>query len=141
MNRIQKMAVFNLITFGIASVLTIIAIAVLYNLFGWPKARVGFAFISIGALGAFSPLIFKKDSGAVTFDERDKLINRTAALGGFVASYLWLCLAGTAFLMLFSPEDLKEFGLPLLLFGGMVIVYIVSSILILIQYGRNRVNG
>ncbi len=136
MNRTQKDAVFNLIVFSIAALITTATIITLYCLFGWPKAALGLAFISIGGLGGLSPFIFKKDAGAVTYDERDKLINRTAALGGFAASYIWFCLTGTAFVMLLTPELLKSFGLPLMIFGGLLVVFIVRSIMLLILYGR-----
>lgn len=140
MNRIQKIAVFNLVVFSIAALTTTIAIITLSFIVGWPIATAGLAFLGIGGLGGLSPLIFKKDLGAVTCDERDRFINRTAALGGFAASYLWFCLTGTAFIMFLSPELLKKFGLPLMIFGGMYVVYIVHSIMILVQYGRSGVN-
>lgn len=140
MNRIQKIAVFNIVIFGVATLTTAIAVTTLAFTVGWPRASAGLAFLAFGGLGGFSLLIFKKDPGAVTCDERDRLINRTAALGGFVASYLWFCLTGTFFVMLLSPELLKKFGLPLILFGGMFVVFIVHSILILVQYGRNNSN-
>ena len=141
MNRAQKIAVFNLVVLGTASLLTAIAIITLYYRVGWPKAAAGLAFIGIGGLGGFAPLIFKKDPGAVAYDERDILINRTATLGGFAVSYLWFCLSGTAFVMLLTPELLKKFGLPLMIFGGMFVVWIVHSIMILVQYGRGGDNG
>jgi len=141
MNRIQKIAVYNLVVFSITSLLTTTAVIILSVTIGWPKASAGLACLSIGAFGAFSPLIFKKDPGAVTFDERDRMLNRTAALGGFAASYLWFCLTGTAFVMLLSPELLKNFGLPLMCFGGMFVVYIVHSIIVLVLYGRVSSDG
>lgn len=137
MNRMQKIAVFNLVVFGIASLLATAAIITLSRLVGWPKAAAGFAFLGVGGLAGFSPLIFKKGPGVVTCDERDKLINRTAALGGFAASYLWFCFTGVAFDLLFSPELFKKIGLRLMIFGGMFVVFIVHSILILVQYGRS----
>jgi hypothetical protein len=141
MNRTQKDAVFNLVVFSIAALITTAAIITLYCLFGWPKAALGLAFLSIGGLGGLSPFIFKKDAGAVTYDERDKLINRTAALGGFAASYVWFCLSGTALVNLCEPMILKSFGLPLMIFGGLLVVFIVRSIMLLVLYGRGGGDG
>ena len=58
-----------------------------------PNALRGLAFMAVSGLGGLSVLIFKKEKGKVTFDERDKLINRRAGLAGFVMAYLFVCLA------------------------------------------------
>jgi len=136
----QKIAVYNLVVFGTASLLTTIAIITLYHFLGWPRATAGLGFMGISGFAGFSPFLFKKGPEKVTCDERDVLINRTATLCGFAASYLWFCLAGTAFVMLLSPELLKRFGLPLMILGGMFVVVIVHSIMIFAQYGRSRDN-
>ncbi|MGB8226002.1 MAG: hypothetical protein WCE45_03910 [Sedimentisphaerales bacterium] len=138
MNRAQKIAVYNLVVFGTALLLATVAIIILYCLFGWQIATAGMAFLGIGGFGGLAPFIFKKDAGKVTCDERDILINRTAALGGFVTAYLWFCLVGTIFIFLFEPEVLKRLGLPVLIFGGGFVVWIVHSIMILVQYGRSK---
>lgn len=138
MNRTQKIAVFNLVVFGTSLLLAAIAVTVLYLLFGWPRANVGLAFIGFSGIAGFSPIIFRKQKDVIDVDERDKLINRTAAFGGFAASYLWFCITGTAFVNLMEPIFLKKFGLPVMIFGGMYVVFIVHSVLILVQYGRRK---
>jgi hypothetical protein len=140
MNRAQKIAVFNLVVFVSASLITAVAVTILYYIFGWPAAARGMGFVGLGGLAGLSPLIFKKDPGTVTFDERDKLIHRTATRIGFVSSYLWFCLTGTIFAVLFEPALFKRLGLPIMIFGGAFVVGIVSSMVLLILYGRSNSN-
>jgi hypothetical protein len=140
MNRIQKIAVFSLVVLGCTLLITAISMGLSYHYQGWPKAAKCFGLISLGGLAALSPLFIKKDSGAVACDERDKLITRTAGLIGFIASYLWFCLTGSAFAFLFEPEIFKSLGLPIMIFGGAFVVVIVQSIMILVQYGRGDKN-
>jgi hypothetical protein len=132
----QKIAVYKLIVFGSSSLLTIIAVITLYCFFGWPAATSGLSFFAIAGFAGLTPFLFKKGTEKVTCDERDILINRTAALGGFATAFIWFCLAGTLFIFLFEPEILEFVGLPVLIFGGGFIVEIVHSIMILVQYGR-----
>ncbi|MFA6176281.1 MAG: hypothetical protein WC765_06860 [Phycisphaerae bacterium] len=140
MNRMQKIAVFNLVVLGGSSLLTIIAVITLYCFFDWRIASAGLGFMGIMGFSGLSPFIFKKGTEKVTCDERDILINRTAALGGFVSAYVWFCLAGTLFIFLFKSEVLRKLGLPMLICGGGLIVGIVHSIVILVQYGRGGRN-
>jgi len=136
MNRMQKIAVFNLVVLGTASLLTATAMIILYCYFDWRIASAGLGFMGIMGVAGLAPVLFKKGTEKVTCDERDILINRTAALRGFVLAYIWFCLAGTLFIFLFKSEVLRKFGLPVLICGGGLIVGIVHSIAILIQYGK-----
>jgi len=140
MNRAQKIAVFNLVVFSSVSLITAVAVTILYYIWGWPEAARGMGFVGLGGLAGLSPLIFKKDPGTVTFDERDKLIHRTSILAGFAMSYLWFCLTGTVFAFLFEPLLFKRLGLPIMIFGGAFVVGIVSSVVLLILYGRSDKN-
>jgi hypothetical protein len=134
----QKIAVFNLVVLGTASLLTVVAMTILYCYFDWRIASAGLGFMGIMGFAGLSPFLFKKGDEKVACDERDILINRTAALGGFVSAYVWFCLVGTLFMFLFKSEVLRKFGLPVLIAGGALIVGIVHSIMILIQYGRSK---
>ena len=82
-------------------------------------------------------MIFKKDEGAVDFDERDKLINMRAAVAGFAFSFLFVGLACMVPFFVFGPQaSMQVFWLPLIFGGGGITVYIVHSVAILVQYGR-----
>ena len=88
MNRMQKISWMMVICIGIATVLSTIAVTVLYFRVGFPRAWSGLTFLGIAGFGGLSPLIFKKDPGPIQTDERDKLINLKAARAGFALSYL-----------------------------------------------------
>jgi len=101
-----------------------------------PKAIAGLAFMGIAGLGGFSPLIFRKDKGKVTFDERDKLIKRRAALAGFAASYLFVGLACMIPFSVLGPKaSVSVVWLPNIFAGAALSAFFVTSIAILIQYG------
>ena len=72
MNRLQKIAWFNLVFAGLAVMASLVAVAVIGGLYGWPKAFAGFGFLGIAGLGALALLIYKKPQNqAVELDERD----------------------------------------------------------------------
>ena len=137
MNRVQKIAWSLVITISTGVIAGCVAFAVLYFKIGMPKAVAGFALIGIAGLGGFSPLIFRKDKGKVTFDERDKLIKRRAALAGFAASYLFVGLACMLPFSILGPKASISVGwLPNIFGGAALSAFFVTSVAILVQYGR-----
>jgi len=136
MNRVQKIAWSFVITISFGFILSCIAIAILYFKVGMPKALAGLGFMGIAGLGGFSPLIFRKDKGKVTLDERDRLINRRAALAGFGASYLLVGLACMIPFFILGPKaSISVIWLPNIWLGTFMIAFFVHSVAILIQYG------
>ena len=137
MNRAQKIAWSLVITISFGFILSCIAVAVLYVKVGMPKAVAGLGFMGVAGLGGFSPLIFKKDKGKVTFDERDKLIKRRAALAGFATSYLFVGLACMIPFSILGPKaSISVTWLPNIFGGAALSAFFVTSVAILIQYGR-----
>ena len=137
MNRAQKMALLIVITTSFGFILSCIAIAILYVKVGMPKAVAGFALIGIAGLGGLGPLIFKKDKGKVTLDERDRLIQRRAGLAGFTTAYL---VAGLAcmipFFVLGPKANVSVIWLPMIFMGAGISHFFVHSVVIMAQYGR-----
>lgn len=143
MNRVQKIAWLMVISISTAVVLSAIAVAILYYIFGIPKfAAAGLGFLGIAGIGGLGPLIFKKDKGPVTCDERDRLINSRAALASFSASYLVVGLTCMVpFFVLGPNSSVSITWLPLIFgFAGLT-VFFVHSVAILIQYGQARKGG
>ncbi len=137
MNRWQKIAWSLVITISVGFILSCIAIAILYVKVGMPKASAGIAFLGIAGLGGFSLLIFKKDKRQVTFDERDKLIKRRAALVGFAASYLFVGLACMIPFSVLGPKaSIPVHWLPQIFGGAAISFFFTHSVAILVQYGR-----
>jgi hypothetical protein len=137
MNRIQKTAFWLIVWISFGVVAAVIAIAISYFKVGMPKALAGLGFLGIAGLGGLGPLIFGKDKGKVTSDERDRLINHRAALAGFGAAYL---VTG---LVCMLPFSILGYGaaipitwLPIIFMADGLALFFVHSLAILIQYGR-----
>ena len=142
MNRMQKVAWCFVVCISTAVVMSLIAVAVLYYIVGMPKALAGFCFLSIAGLAGFAPLIFPKDKGKVTCDERDTLINRRAAIAAFGVSYLVTGLACMLpFLILGPHASISVNWLPNIFMAAGLTVFFVHSAAILIQYGRKEKNN
>jgi len=125
MNRTQKIALSLVITISAGFILGCIA---------------GLGYIGIAGLGGFSPLIFRKDKGKVTVDERDKLIKRRSALAGLAASYLFVGLACMIPFSILGPKaSISVTWLPNIFAGTALSAFFVTSVAILVQYGwRNE---
>ena len=142
MNRAQKIAWSLVIAVSFGFVVSCIAVAIFYVKVGMPKALLGFGFMGIAGLAGFSPLIFKKDKGKVTFDERDRLIKRNAALAGFAASYLFVGAACMIPFSVLGPKGVISVRwLPYIFAGAALSSFFVHSVAVLVQYGwRNKHN-
>ena len=136
MNRVQKIAWSFVVTISVAFLLSCIAIAILYFKVGMPKALAGLGFMGIAGLGGFSPLIFQTENGKVTLDERDRLINRRAALAGFGTSYLLVGLVCMIPFFILGPKaSISVIWLPYIFGGAGLSMFFVHSVAILVQYG------
>ena len=138
MNRAQKIARFNLIVIMIAIILSAIAVSVLYLVVGLPMRRAagGFGFIGICGLMGLSPFLYKKGSGKVSFDERDLLIQRNASLGAYSIFWVLFVLAAMVPIFVLGPKGMVSVKyLAAMVFGGMIIVVLVQSVITLGAYG------
>lgn len=136
MNRIQKMALFMAIVISIALLLSTIATATLYYLVGFPIAQAGLGFLGIAGLGGLAPILFKKDKGKVTIDERDQIINKKAALASFAAAYLVVGLTCMLPFFIMGPKaSIQVTWLPMIFMAAGITNFYVHSIVILLQYG------
>jgi len=137
MNRAQKAAWLMVISISTAVVLAAIAVAILYYIFGMPKvAAAGLGFLGIAGVGGLGPLIFKKDKGPVTCDERDRLINSRAALASFSASYMvvgLMCMV--PFFVLGPKSSVSITWLPFIFLAAGLTGFFAHSVAILVQYG------
>ena len=137
MNRAQKIAWFTLIVAGIGSVISIIVVVLLAAKFGFPKAFAGFACMAVTGLAGFAGVIFRKDKGQVTFDERDKDIHIKACWAGFGASYGFVGVICMSTWFANGPDGTVSANLlPNIFIGAMITMIIAQSITTLIQYGR-----
>ena len=142
MNRVQKMAWWMVITFLVAVVVSCIAILVLYFYFKveMPRAMAGLGFIGLAGFGGLGPLIFKKDKGAVTYDERDKIIHLKASRAAFAIFFIATSLLTFVAVPLLRGGNgsisVKELGC---LFAIATIPFWPAwSIMVLMLYGKDK---
>jgi len=138
MNRAQKIARFSLIVILISLTLSIIAVGVLYFIVGQPirLALGGFAFIAICSLSGLSPVLYKKERGKVSFDERDLLIQKKASLAAYSIFWFLFVLAAMIPFFVLGPKGIISVKyLPAMVFEGMVTVMLVQSVVTLEEYG------
>ncbi|MGA2678337.1 MAG: DUF2178 domain-containing protein [Sedimentisphaerales bacterium] len=138
MNRIQKMAWWMAIWISAGVILAAIAVAVMFWVIGmpWSIARAGLAFLGIAGFGGLASLIFKKDKGKITCDERDRLINNRAAVAGFCAAFLVTGLACMLPFFILGPEaTISVTWLPNIFMAAGLATFFVHSVAILVQYG------
>lgn len=141
MNRQQKIAWFLVITISLATVISCIAFTVAYFMVGMPRALGALGFMGIAGIGGFGPLIFGKDKGNVTFDERDKQIKRRAALAMFGASYLVMgAVCMIPFFILGPKASISVTWLPSIFGAAGICAFFTHSVAILAQYGRGGGN-
>jgi len=108
---------------------------------GFPKIAVAFA----GAILACGVIVlisrFKKDKGAVTFDKRDKLIEKNAHLAGFGAVYLFVILISMIPPAIDPQAKIPTTWFPGLLIGAVLCQAFAQSLSTLIQYGWGGKDG
>ena len=141
MNRMQKISWLNIICCGVALVLSSLSISILYYLFGFPVASAGLGFLGIIGVTGLGSVIFKKDPGEVSYDERDHLINSKAARASFVLSYLIFILVCMGLWGYFKFQNVKTISidiLPMLVWPPFFTAILGHAIMILILYGKDN---
>ena len=143
MNRAQKIAWWMVITILLALAVSLTVFCVLYAKMGFTRAlRLGFACMGIAGFGGLAPLIFRKDKGKVTFDERDRIIKRRAALACFAISYgIYGVLSMTIWKVVGAGNSINVDVLPAVWCAAAISAFFTHSVAILIQYGWGGKDG
>jgi len=137
MNRVQKISLTMVITVSLGLSLAITLIVMRLLDLGVPRIAFLFPVFIAGSGGIISIACFQKDKDAVTFDERDKLIEKNANLAGFGAVYLYVILMSFLPIGILGEEaSILVTWCPVLLIGAGFCQAFAQSIGILIQYGR-----
>jgi hypothetical protein len=124
----QKYAWFNLAVIA----LTIVIVIPLLPILG-KGALGGSGFL--GLLG-FGVLFFRKKPGKVLTDERDQLINMRSNVLAYAIFWVIYALAAALLPPLVYGQDgaVPVSVVQISVFGGLILVYVVMSIAILVQY-------
>jgi len=135
MIRQQKIAVTVLIVSLLGMFLGITVILMRRFIPDFPKTAVAFGSLIL----AFGVIVFisrfKKDKGFVTFDERDKLIEKNAQLAGFGAVYLLVILVSYLPIGIAPEAKIPTKWFPFLLPVAVLCQCFAQSLAFLIQYG------
>jgi hypothetical protein len=135
MIRQQKIAVTVLIVSLLGLLLGITVILLRRFIPDFPKTAVAFG----GVILALGVIVFvsrlKKDKGAVTFDERDKLIEENAHLAGFGVVYLLVILVSYLPIGIAPEAKIPTKWFPFLLPMAVLCQCFAQSLATLIQYG------
>jgi len=125
-----------------ALVISLVAVGILYQYVGMPRALIGFSFMGITGLGGLAPLLFRKDEGSVAADERDQLFQRRAAIAGFATAYMVFggaCMI--PFFILGPAAVISVTWLPMIFMGAGISHYFIYAVTILSQYGWSGKGG
>ena len=137
MNRQQKIALTVLILSLFAMFLGITLTLMKHYVPGFPKKDIAFpAFILSLGVFIFISRFLKKDKGAVTFDERDKVIEKNAHLAGFGTVYLLVILVSYLPIGIAPEAKIPTKWFPFLLPLAVICQCFAQSLATLIQYGR-----
>ena len=127
MNRLQKIAWFNLKVLAVGGSVSLLIIAVSLAAGGLVITYVGFLLLGITALiTTLSSLLVGKEPGRVTFDERDATIEKKSY-------YIGHCLLWCIFIVT-CLTAIPTAGSAILV-TALVTVQLVQSVATLVQYG------
>ena len=141
MNRIQKMAVFNICVLLTSILLSGAAVIWIGIKHGYPFGLCGFGFLGLSIFRFFGHIIYPKKKGSI-FDERDEHIQKQAVFNGESASntlFLSVFLIGFFIGGIDATITVGRFGV--IIAGAYVTSKLIESITILILYGREGRNG
>jgi hypothetical protein len=133
------MAWMTVICVGIAFILSIIAVTILYFKIGFPRASGGLGFMGLSGLAGLAPVVFKKEKGAVELDERDRMIQLQATKAGFAASYGVFGILAMGIWTVKGHDQLIDINiLPQIWMTAFITAFFVQSLTTLILYGKDN---
>ena len=142
MNRIQKMAWYNLIVIFAVIIIVSVVFAVLYHIYGLPYARGSLGMLGLFGLLGPSAILFRAKPGKVDFDERDLLIQRkSTAIAYSVFWVLWIAGSMITWAIKGAENQISVNILPIMVMLGGLTVVLVQSIAILSQYDQKEKNN
>ena len=147
MNRVQKIAWFQLAVVGIAVVMSIILTLAFRRKYGYELAEawwLGSAYRTLllvfAVLGPM--IIFRKKKGKVDFDERDLMIDRRAMIVAFGATYIFFILVCFVTWLAAGLDDpIPAYWLVRIVIGGWLTSIVGHSLTTVVCYGWGGKGG
>jgi hypothetical protein len=137
MNRVQKIAWYQLIVIISGLVITGAVVAFVVHTKGSKYVHFGLMPLLLLAFVHFDRVFFPLKAGKIAFDERDDMIRKkavTVAYTVFWVAFIFGCIS--PLLVLGPKASISVSVLPLMLFCAAIVIRIVWSVAVLIQYGR-----
>jgi len=136
MNRLQKMALYNLIVIAIVLLIVVLVVGLIYHYQGLQEAREAIPLAGLFGLLGLSGVLFRKKRGGTDFDERDQLILRKSTAVAYSVFWVaWIAASMTIWAVLRRRGTVRVDILPIMVLIGGLIVVTVQSVAILAQYG------
>lgn len=141
MNRLQKIAVYQLTVIFTALVAAVIVwIAVRSK--GWEYAYFGLIPLILLTFVRFDRMFFPIKAGEIVYDERDEMVKKKAVVTAYTVFWIAFVLGCIIPLFILGPNSTIHISvLPWMVFCAAVIVRVVWSIAILVQYGWGGKDG
>jgi len=139
MNRVQRIAWFNIVVLALCIVVSCFTVAWLASRKGFPFALHGFGMLGLCVLHLPGPLLFrqKRPGGRVAFDERDaQIAQRASSCRDTVSVAVLLLFFLCAWLLLGLRGSVPVVALGVLLAAAYVLSTLAESATTLILYAR-----
>ncbi len=142
MNRLQKIASYNLIVIAIVLIIVVLVVGLIYHSKGSQEARGAIGLAGLLGLVGLSGVLFRKKRGETDFDERDQLILRKSTAVAYSVFWVaWIAASMTIWAVLRRRGTVRVDILPIMVLIGGLVVVTVQSVAILIQYGWRGKDG
>jgi hypothetical protein len=142
MNRLQKIAWYQLVVIVASLGLTAVVVGVIVHGKGTRYAHFGFLPLILLAFVHFDRLFFPIKAGEIVYDERDESIKKKAVTTAYTAFWVAFIFGCIIPWFILGPKGSVSVGvLPLMLFCAALVVRIVWSVAIIVQYGRGGNKG
>jgi hypothetical protein len=135
MNRLQKLAWFNLIVIAATIIVTALAITIEIRIRGYSTTGL-WVFVALLLPLKFKSYLFKKSPNKVLSDERDELIQKRAITVAYTVFWWVFLISSFSLFLIIGPKNVvPTITLPLMVIAGALFIQAVCSISILVQYG------
>jgi len=136
MNKMQKIAWFNIIVVAVVSTITTATVAVLYFNHGFPKAFDGLCLLGFMGILGLGRILFRQKKGLADFDERDILIYYRSVVAAYTIFFpVFTAACMIPWFVFGSKTSVSIVILPIMLGFFGIFLILVQSISTLIQYG------
>ena len=141
MNRLQKIAWFQLAVIAIAAVASVVNSGLYMQKYGYTFLKAwwfgtGWPVILCVFLVVLAPIFFRKRKGQINFDERGLIIGRRAARIGFGASFFFfIAVCITISVVVGMNTAIPAYWLARIVLGGWIIAAVAHALTTLVCYG------